>query len=154
MRLGAHGMLVLAGQFLVLVVFPLDLVSMITTRWRPNPTRLLLFFGLPVIFVAGAIFISRIFQQRTLIRAGAYSVGRIISCQRRFTGRSRKAEIVYEFPVGGHKPMTGRGIDRTGKPAVDNPVLVFYDANDISRYVALCSTFWRVRTKDGKIFEP
>jgi len=50
--------------------------------------------------------------------------------------------------------MTGRGVDWTNEYKVDSSVLVFYDANDISKYVALCSTTWRVHSEDGLRIEP
>jgi hypothetical protein len=50
--------------------------------------------------------------------------------------------------------MTGRGFDWSGNLTQGKPVIVFYDPADISRYVALGSTPWQVRTHSGEIFRP
>jgi len=50
--------------------------------------------------------------------------------------------------------MMGRGTDWTRNYKSNKPVLVFYDPQDISRYVAFCSTGWRVRSTSGATLEP
>jgi hypothetical protein len=93
-------------------------------------------------------------RQRALLRTGTCCVGTIISQRKIGNGRHKQSEIIYQFPVGGHKPMTGRGIDGSKFYKLNMPVLVFYDPKDISRNVAICSTNWRVRTEAGYILEP
>jgi hypothetical protein len=82
------------------------------------------------------------------------SVGTVVFEQKTGGGIFKRTRIVFEFPVGGHKPMTGQGSDWTKSYKVNTPVLVFYDGGDISKYVATCSTVWRVRTAAGVLLEP
>lgn len=153
-RLGAMGMLLVAGELLGLAVYSTKLAPLVAPGLKTTPATMLFVFGIPIVLIAGAMFTVRMFRQGALIRTGAYSIGRVIFFRKSRSGLSRKKAIAYEFPVGRHKPMTGRGVDWTGKSSMDSSILVFYDPNDISRYVALCSTFWQVRTETGDFFRP
>ena len=103
-------------------------------------------------FVAGEIF--REFRNRSLLAMGTCSAGNVISQRWVKEGRSRRNEIVYEFPVGGAKPMRAHGTDLTKAYCTNMPLLVFYAPDDISRHVAICCTRWRIRSRNGSLFEP
>jgi hypothetical protein len=81
-------------------------------------------------------------------------VGRIIAQGMVRVGKHGKvSKINYLFSVGPGKPMSGHGIDDTSAFSKDMRVLVFYDPEDISRYVAYCSTYWRIQTDEGYLLE-
>ena len=106
------------------------------------------FFGL-----IGLGFVHEL-RAAELLKAGECTVGKIVTHRRIGAGRSARREVVYSFPVGCGKPMTGRGSDRTLKYSKDQPVLVFYHPLDISHHVAYCSTWWRIEIDKGVCLEP
>jgi hypothetical protein len=94
-------------------------------------------------------------SNRRLIEAGECAVGRIISQKRVRERRGPSAsKIVYSFPVGCGKPMTGQGTDETASYTEGMAVLVFYDPDDTSQNVAYCSTSWRIRSNEGHLLLP
>jgi hypothetical protein len=111
-----------------------------------------------VIFVCCLAFIGRgvvnELREVALLRAGECGVGKILSHRRIGGGRGAWREVIYSFPVGRGKPMTGRGKDRTFHYSKDQPILVFYDPLDISHHVAYCSTWWRNQIGNGVCLEP
>jgi hypothetical protein len=119
-----------------------------------NDSQLLVVFAIPMLLTMAAKFMVQTLRHRTLLRSGCYSIGTVIAKQKPNLWSFGKSAVAFEFPVGGHKPMTGRGFDWTGKCSPGNPILVFYDPSDISRYVALRSTPWQVRTQLGEVFQP
>ena len=129
---------------------------MLSHAGRANPENVVFFaIMLLVVLGFGLRAVLRAFWERKLLRFGACSTGTILTQQRTGGGLALKRPfIIYEFPVGGHKPMVGRGTDWTGNYKPNKPVVVFYDPQDISRYVAFCSTGWRVRTRTGTLFSP
>jgi hypothetical protein len=148
-RIGAAGI----AFFLVLLIRSFE--PLLRNGRKIDPVDLAFFaavmvLGLPVV----SRMTVRSVLQRKLVKTGACSVGKVIFEQKTGGAIFKKTRVVFEFPVGGYKPMTGQGSDLTKSYKADAPVLVFYHANDISKYVALCSTVWRVRTKDGVLLEP
>jgi len=93
-------------------------------------------------------------SDHSLLMQGKCVVGVVLSQKRVRSGRSSQSEIIYSFPVGPGKPMTGRGIDWTKHYLKDMPVLVFYDSEDFSKHVAYCCADWIVRLEDGTLLEP
>jgi hypothetical protein len=145
--------LALLVPLLLLWVFYLTLVGILHHPRQSDPLQLLFLSAIPVLLAVAARFMIRALSHRSLLRSGCYSIGTVLAKQKPSLRTFGKSAIAYEFPVGAHKPMTGRGFDWSGKLTPGNPLLVFYDANDISRYVALCSTPWQVRTDKGEIFK-
>jgi hypothetical protein len=154
MTLSPFAKLALLIPLFLLWSFYLNLVAVIRHPRHTDQLQLLALFAIPVLLAVAARFIIKSIGQRSLLQTGSYSVGTVVAKQRPGLWTLGKSAIAFEFPVGGHKPMTGRGFDWTGKSSANNPVIVFYDPNDISRYVAACSTPWRVRTQSGELFRP
>jgi hypothetical protein len=138
----------------LLWLFYINLVAVLRHPRHTDPLQLLFLFAIPVFLAIAAKFIVQSLRQRSLLRTGSYSIGTVLAKQNPSLWSFGKTAITFEFPVGGHKPMTGRGFDWTGKYSANKPLLVFYDPSDISFYVAVCSTPWRVRTQTGEIFRP
>jgi len=138
----------------LLWIFYLNLVSVLRHPRQTDPLQLLFLFAIPVLLAIAAKFILQFLRQRSLLQNGSYSVGMVLAKQKPSLWSLGKSYMAFEFPVGGHKPMTGHGFDWSGKSSSDKPILVFYDPSDISRYVAACSTPWRVRTHSGEFFGP
>lgn len=113
---------------------------------------MLFLFAIPAFLAIAAKFTVQSFRHRGLLRTGSYSIGTVLAKEKPSLWSFGKSAIAFDFPVGGHKPMTGRGFDWTGKYSAHNPLLVFYDPSDISRYVAICSTPWRVPSHPGEVF--
>jgi len=153
--LGVPGKLAAAALLVVLFVFLWSCIPVIRNGTRVKPVDLLFFTGMLVIALPISLKATlRALWERKLLQIGACSTGKVISQQRIGNWSLKKIVIIYEFPVGGHKPMMGRGTDWTKNYKANKAVLVFYDPQDISRYVAFCSTGWRVRTRAGPILEP
>jgi len=138
----------------LLWIFYLNLVAVLRHPRQTDQLQLLFLFAIPVLLAIAAKFIVQSLRQRSLLRTGSYSIGTVLAKQKPSLWSFGKSAIAFEFSVGGHKPMTGRGFDWTGKYSANKPLLVFYDPSDISRYVAACSTPWRVRTHSGELFRP
>ena len=152
--LGLQGKLAAAALVFLFWLFLWSSRPLLDRSGRSNPIDILFFaIMLLVILAFGLRATLRAFWERKLLRLGACSTGKVIS-QQRIGNWVRKSLIIYEFPVGGHKPMVGRGTDWTRNYTANKSLVVFYDAQDISRYVAFCSTGWRVRGRDGKALEP
>jgi hypothetical protein len=152
--LGLHGKLAAAALLFIFWLFLWSCRPLLYRSGRTNPVDILFFaIMLLVILVFGLRSALRALWERKLLCYGDRSTGKVIS-QQRIGNWARKSLIIYEFPVGGHKPMIGRGTDWTRNYKPNKPVVVFYDPQDISRYVAFCSTGWRVRTHTGAILEP
>jgi len=148
-RIGGGGV----ALFLVLLIRSIE--PLLQNGRHIDPVDLAFFVILLVLGLPIAVkMMVRSLLQRKLLQTGACSVGRVLFEQKTGGAIFKKARIVFEFPVGGHKPMTGQGSDLTKSYEVESPVLVFYNLNDISKYVAMCSTVWRVRTKEGVRLEP
>lgn len=148
-RIGAGGVAI----FLVLLIRSVE--PLLQNGRRVDPVDLAFFVILLVLGLPAALrMIVRSLLQRKLLQTGACSVGIVVFERKSGGAIFKKTRIVFEFPVGGHKPMSGQGSDLTKSYKADSPVVVFYNPNDISKYVALCSTVWRVRTKDGVLLEP
>jgi hypothetical protein len=152
--LNSVGKLLLVVPLFMIWIFYLNLVAVLRHPWHTNEARLLLVFAIPVLLTIAAKFIVQALRHRKLLRTGSYSIGTVIAKQKPNLWSFGKSAIAFEFPVGGHKPMTGRGFDWTGKYSVNKPLLVFYAPSDISCYVALCSTPWRVPTHSGELSRP
>jgi len=146
--------LALIVPLFLLWIFYLNLVVAFRHPRQTDQLQLLALFAIPVLLVVAARFIVRSINERALLQNGSYSVGTVVARQKPGLWSFGKSAIAFEFPVGGHKPMSGRGFDWTGRSSSNNPVIIFYDSADISRYVASCSTPWRVRTKSGELFRP
>lgn len=146
--------LALIVPLFLLWIFYLNLVAVLRNPRQTDPLQLLFLFAIPVLLAIAAKFILQSLRQRSLLRHSSYSIGMVLAKQKPSLWSFGKSTIAFEFPVGGHKPMTGHGFDWTGKSSVNKPLLVFYDPSDISRHVAACSTPWRVRTHSGEIFKP
>jgi len=152
--LNSVGKLLLVVPLFMIWVFYLNLVAVLRHPWQTSEAQLLLVFAIPVLLTIAAKFIVQAIRHRKLMSTGWYSIGTVIAKQRPNPWSFSKSAITFEFPVGGHKPMTGRSFDWTGRCSPNKPILVFYDASDISRYVVLCSTPWRVPTHSGELFRP
>jgi hypothetical protein len=148
-RIGAAGV----AFFVVLLVWSVE--PLLRNGRRVDPVDLAFFVGMVVLGLPTILrmAVRSVFQHK-LLQTGACSVGNVVFEQKTGGAIFKKTRIVFEFPVGGYKPMTGQGPDVTKSYKADTPVLVFYNANDISKYVAQCSTVWRVRTKEGVLLEP
>jgi hypothetical protein len=156
-EMGLRGRIFAAGVVLFSVLLVWSLHAVVHAGPGVDPVDLVFFVALIVVGLPVALKMSvRMLLQHRLLKNGTCSVGRVVLQQRQkgALGTRGMSRIVYEFPVGGHKAMTGRGVDWTSECKVDSPVLVFYDASDISKYVALCSTVWRVRSEVGVRIEP
>jgi hypothetical protein len=148
-RIGAAGI----AFFLVLLIWSFE--PLLRSGRRVDPVDLAFFAAVVVLGLPTVLRMTvRGLLRRKLLKTGACSVGKVLFEQRTGGAVFKKTRIVFEFAVGGHKPMTGQGSDLTKSYKTDAPVLVFYNPSDISKYVALCSTVWRVRTKDGVLLEP
>lgn len=153
--LGLPGRMAAAALAAVFAAFAWSCVPIIRGGARSDSVDLLFFTGMLVIAMPIALRATfRAFWERKLLRSGACSVGRVTSLLKTGGWSRRKNIVFFEFPVGGHKPMMGRGTDWTRNYKENKPVVVFYDPEDISRYVAFCSTGWRVRTRAGPVLEP
>jgi len=146
--------LALTLPLLLLWLFDVTLLNVLRHPRHTDPLQLLFLFGIPVLLAVAARFIVQSLGQRSLLQTGSYSIGTVIAKRKPSLWSFGKGVIAFEFPVGGHKPMTGRGFDWTGKYSANKPLVVFYDPSDISRYVAACSTPWRIRKHSGEIFRP
>jgi hypothetical protein len=125
-----------------------------TMLWDSGPvtsSSLILFAILIVAGISFALGLVRGLLHRKLLRDGSCSTGTVV---RRWRAGRKSVSIAYEFPVGGYKPMTGKGSAQAGDYNEGDPVVVFYNPEDISKYVAICGTVWRVRTKTGTVLEP
>jgi len=152
--LGLHGKLAAAALFFLFWLFLWSCRPLLNPAGRTNPVDLLFFAIMLIVILAfGLRAALRALWERKLLQSGACSTGTVLS-QQRIGNWARKSLIIYEFPVGGHKPMVGRGTDWTGNYKPNKPIVIFYDTQDISRYVAFCSTGWRVRTRSGSLLEP
>jgi hypothetical protein len=144
--------LALIPLLLLLWIFYLTLVAVLRHPRQTGQLQLLFLFAIPTFLAIAAKFIVQSLRHRGLLRTGSYSLGTVLAKQKPSLWSFGKSTIAFDFPVGGHKPMTGRGFDWTGQYSANKPLLVFYDPSDISRYVAICSTPWRVRTRSGEVF--
>lgn len=152
--LGLHGKLAAAALFFIFWLFLWSCRPLLRPAGRTNPVDVLFFAIMLLVVLTFALRAAlRALWERKLLRFGACSIGTVLS-QQRLGNWARKSLIIYEFPVGGHKPMVGRGTDWTKNYKPNKRVVVFYDPQDISRYVAFCSTGWRVRTRTGSLLEP
>lgn len=152
--LGLHGKLAAAALLLILWLFLWSCRPLFYRAGRTNSVDILFFaIMLLVVLAFGLRAAWRALWERKLLRFGACSTGKVVS-QQRIGNWARKSLIIYEFPVGGHKPMVGRDTDWTRNYKPNKPLVVFYDPQDISRYVAFCSTGWRVHTRNGALLEP
>jgi hypothetical protein len=148
-RIGTGGI----ALFLVLLVRSIQ--PLLQNGRHIDPVDLAFFVILLVLGLPTAVrMIVWSLLQRKLLQTGMSSVGNVVFEQRTGGAIFKKTRVVFEFPVGGHKPMTGQGSDLTKSYKADSPVVVFYDPGDISNYVALCSTVWRVRAIEGVLLEP
>lgn len=148
-RIGAGGV----AFFLILLIRSIE--PLLRNGRHVDPVDLAFFVILIVLGLPTALkMVVRSLLQRKLLQTGACSVGNVVFERKTGGAIFKKTRIVFEFPVGGHKPMTGQGSDLTRSYKTDSPVVVFYEPSDISSYVALCSTVWRVRTKEGVRLEP
>jgi hypothetical protein len=148
-RIGAGGV----ALFLVLLIRSIE--PLLQSGRHIDPVDLAFFVILLVLGLPTAMrMIVRSLLQRRLLQTGVCAVGNVVFEQKTGGAIFKKTRIVFEFPVGGHKPMTGQGSDLTKSYKADSPVVVFYDPGDISKYVALCSTVWRATTKEGVLLEP
>jgi len=153
--LGLQGKFAALALLVALWGFLWSCLPVIRSGARVSPFNLIFFAGMLVIAMPIALKATfRAFWEWELLRTGASSWGKVLSQQRIGSWSFKKTVIIYEFPVGGHKPMMGRGTDWTRNYKADKSVLVFYDPQDISRYVAFCSTGWRVHSSSGTILEP
>jgi hypothetical protein len=153
-RLSSQGTIAASGAILYMVVLVLGLGSIVRDGARLSPNMLLFFFAL---FVFSPVFVwavVRILLEKKLLQFGSCSTGKVVDVHAERSRGSSRNKIRYEFPVGGHKPMTGHGPDKAGTYKVGSPVMVFYDPSDISKHVAICSTFWMVGGKDGQFLNP
>jgi len=146
--------LTLVLPLLLLCIFYLNLVVVLRHPRQTGQLQLLALFGIPVLLAVIARVITNSIAQRALLHTGSYSIGTVIAKEKPGLWSFGKSAIAFEFPVGGHKPMTGRGFDWSGNLTQGKPVIVFYDPSDISRYVALGSTPWQVRAHSGEIVRP
>ncbi|HTP69261.1 MAG TPA: hypothetical protein VMJ35_10195 [Dongiaceae bacterium] len=146
--------LVIIVPLFLLWVFYLNLVVVLRHPRQTGELQMLALFAIPVLFAVLARVIIHTIAYRSLLRAGSYSIGTVVAKQKPGLWSFGKSMIAFEFPVGGHKPMTGHGFDWSGNLAQGKPVIVFYNPSDISSYVALVSTPWRVRTQSGELFRP
>jgi hypothetical protein len=105
-----------------------------------------------VCIVSVGLFVAFIlvWRDRNLLRNGISTVGKVIAQKKVKVGRGSNSVITYSFPVGPGKPMIGQGTDHTKTYSENSPLLVCFDPKDISRNLALCCTYWRVRDRDGK----
>src|SRR5215469_11099978 len=148
-RMGAAGL----AFFLAMLVW--SFLPLVRNGRRVDPVDLVFFVAMVVVGLPVALKMAvRSALQRKLLKSGACSVGKVAFEQKSGSAIFKRTRIVFEFPVGGHKPMTGQGSDLTKSYKAETPVVVFYDANDISKYVALCSTVWRARTINGEPLVP
>ncbi len=139
----------------VLFLSTSSLVSLIPESRDSEPSALLFVVLVSsVVLVILGKFVSASLRDRAVLKTGKCCLGTIISQKMMGGGRHKRSRIFYEFPVGGHRPMTGQGWDLTKSYNVKMRVVVFYDPNDISRNVAICCTFWRVRSRAGYTLEP
>jgi len=139
--------------FLVILIW--SFLPLIRNGWRIDPVDLVFLVGMVVVALPTVLkMTARSMWQHELLKSGACSVGSVVFEQKTGGGLLKRTRIVFEFPVGGHKPMTGQGSDWTKSYKMNTPVLVFYDPSDISKYVAICSTAWRVRTALRVLVEP
>ena len=151
-KIGDSTGLEVAAVFIILAVVTTACLSGLRIK---SPFEFL--FPLAIVLSIVSIVVSEIFTElrnRPLLVKGECSAGKVISQRWVKSGRTKRSKIVYEFPVGVGKPMRGHGTDRTGEYAVNTPLLVFYDPDDIARNVALCCTRWRIHTGDGSLLEP
>jgi len=146
--------LALLVPLFLLWIFCLNLVVVLRHPRQTGELQLLALFAIPVLLAVIARVIINFIGQRKLLHTGSYSIGTVVAKQKPGFWSFGKSMIAFEFPVGGHKPMTGRAFDWSGNLAQGKSVVVFYDPSDISRYVALCSTPWQVRTESGELFRP
>jgi hypothetical protein len=155
-QLGTRGRIFAAAVIVFFAMLVWGFFNVGRNGSRVDPVDLIFF----VAMIVGTPLVLKLsvlsWLQRRLLRDGAYSIGKVVVQQRQRGGLGTRgmSRVVYEFSVGGHRAMTGRGVDWTSEYKVDSPILVFFDADDISKHVALCSTVWRVRTKEGVLLEP
>jgi len=138
----------------LLWIFWLNLIVVLRHPRQTDQLQLLALFSIPILLAVALRFIIKSIGQRSLLQNGSYSAGTVLAKQKPGLWSFGRSFIAFEFPVGGYKPMTGRGFDWTGKYSDGQTLVVFFDPKDISRYVAACSTPWRVRTHSGELFRP
>ena len=91
------------------------------------------------------------FKNRKLLADGSLTLG-TVTAQRK-TGRGKTlSEITYEFKDSTGALYQRKVQDHTNSYFPGMLVLVFYDATDPSRSVAICSTYLRVVERDGQLF--
>jgi hypothetical protein len=114
--------------------------------------------GIVVFLVAAAgLFFALVYgwRNRNVLRNGIFTVGTVVVQKNVSVGRGRsKSVITYRFSVGSGKPMLGKGTDHTETYYENSHLLVCFDPNDIARNLALCCTYWRVRTQGGELIDP
>jgi hypothetical protein len=155
-RVKASWMLFLQAAIflLILLIFSWEAYSRIAAH---SETKLIAVV-FPIMFLLLLAIFSgeflREWRNNNLLRNGIFVTGRVIAQRRVKQGRGSKSEIVYQFPVGPGKPMTGRGYDATKLYAMGSYVLVCFCPKNISQNVAICSTGWRVYDRSGFVLEP
>lgn len=84
---------------------------------------------------------------------GEAALAVIVTLER--VGRHKSlCKIGYEFKDQHETLRYGEGIDPTKRYLVGYPVVVFYNPSKPYENVAICCTYWRIRTHDGHAIEP
>jgi hypothetical protein len=79
-------------------------------------------------------------SNRTLLASGELAVGRVVQQETVQQGRSTWSAVFYAFVDGGNRGYIGRGTDFSDSLAPGAPVIVYYDALDPNKNIAMeCS---------------
>ena len=107
-----------------------------------------------VIFASSWVYeLRRELRNRPILANGEFALGRVTS-QQDVGGRTRKSKIAYEFTDALGRTWTGKGYDSTKAYTANTSLIVFYESNDPSQNVALCTTVWRLRSNRGGLISP
>lgn len=97
--------------------------------------------------------LRREIRNRPILEDGEFVLGRVTS-QQDVGGKTRKSKIAYEFNDALGRTWSGKGYDTTKAYKENMSLIVFYEPNDPSQNVALCTTVWRLRSNHEGLISP
>ncbi len=152
--MGWRDRIILLFVFLFLCVWTTLWTRAILESWRSQPNWAVFAILFLVIFASLWLYeLRRELRNRPILANGEFALGRVTS-QQDVGGRTRKSKIAYKFTDAHGRTWTGKGYDTTKAYTENMAVMVFYEPNDPSRNVALCTTVWRLRSKNGDLISP
>ena len=146
--------IILLFVFLFLCLWTVLWTRAILESWKSKTDFALFAVIFLVIFASLWLHeLRRELRNRSILANGEFALGRI-TFQEDVGGKTRKSKITYEFSDVLGRTWNGKGHDSTKAYTEHMSLMVFYEPDDPSQNVALCTTVWRLRSKHGDLISP